>query len=184
MRQGHDSTANTLMWFVKLMAAYQQPQAELRRALQAAFPYGADSAAAILDADVPYLDAAVEETVRISGTSAVIARTALVDIEILGHHIPKGANIICNTRVTNPPVKVPEEIRSATSQAAQAKRPSGGFDGYPGRDLEVFEPRRWLTKDDKGKEVFDAYALPTLIFGGGLRGCFGEPTPPVMCSVL
>jgi len=157
------------------MAAYQGPQATLRRALQSAFDNKVpETAAEILDAEIPYLDASVEETVRVAGTAGITTRQALVDTEVLGCRIPKGAHLLLNIRIMYPPMDVAENLRSASSQAAQAKRTQGGFDGHPGRDLHLFEPRRWMTKDSGGKEVFDAYALPTLTFGGGLRGCFGR----------
>jgi len=163
------------MWFVKYMTAHQSSQGTLRRAIQSAFPNGTpDSAAAILNADIPYLDATIEETLRIAGTAAITARKVLCDTTILGYHIPKGSNILLNTRMIYPPRNVPEHLRSPTSQAAQAKRPRGGLEGENGRDLETFEPRRWLTKNEQGKEIFDAYALPSLVFGGGYRGCFGK----------
>ena len=98
----------------------------------------------------------------------------MADTEVLGRRVPAGANIILNTRFHHPLPKVPEDIRSKSSQAAQEKRLRGGLEGESGRDLDVFEPRRWLTKDEKGKEVFDPNSLPSLIFGGGLRGCFGK----------
>jgi hypothetical protein len=44
------------------MAGYQESQATLRRALQEDFPTGfPDAANRIVDADIPYLDATVEE---------------------------------------------------------------------------------------------------------------------------
>ncbi len=167
-------------------AVYQDAQTALRRALQAGFANSKspESAAAILDADIPYLDASIEETVRVAGTAGIIARLVLVDTEILGCRIPKGSNVLLNTRIIYPPQKVAEELRSPTCQAANAKRPRGGLDGDSGRDLNVYEPRRWMTTDENGKEVFDAYALPSLGFGGGLRGCFGKFASFIFCFVL
>ncbi|KAK0649646.1 cytochrome P450 [Cercophora newfieldiana] len=175
---GHDSTANTLSWFVKFMALNQEPQSQLRRALSAAFgnePFPKlPSANAILEADIPYLDAMMEETIRVAATSAIINRDVLVDTEILGKRVPAGSILFLNLRIDHTPYPVDESLRSATSQAAQAKRTRGGFDGESGRDIEKFEPRRWLTKKADGEEVFDAYSLPVLGFGGGYRGCFGK----------
>ncbi|KAK3938644.1 cytochrome P450 [Diplogelasinospora grovesii] len=175
---GHDSTANTLSWFVKLIAMYPQVQDTLRQKLQTAYEGSKPSTAEIIDTDIPYLDAVVEETVRVSVTAGIIGRRATVDTEVLGCPIPKGTNVILNTRLSRPlPAEkggVSEELRSATSRAAQQKRSRGGLYGDSGKNLDVFEPRRWLTRDESGKEVFDAYALPALVFGGGLRGCFGK----------
>ncbi|KAK0708046.1 cytochrome P450 [Lasiosphaeris hirsuta] len=174
---GHDSTANTLSWFVKIMALHPTIQTRLRAALTAAFPSHKTSpaftAAAILDADIPYLEATLEETVRFSATSGIVARLALVDTEVLGRRVPAGTNVLLNTRVLERPYEVAEHLRSATSQAAHTKRERGGIEGDAGRGLDLFEPARWLVKEGD-REVFDAYALPNLIFGGGLRGCFGK----------
>ncbi len=115
---------------------------------------------------------------RLASTATMIPRVATVDTEILGHFVPAGSNIVLNTRFNHARVPVSESIRSPTSRAAQEKRARGGVEGESGRDLDVFEPERWLVQDASGKETFDPYSLPNIIFGGGLRGCFGKlPTP-------
>ncbi len=107
---------------------------------------------------------------RFAGTAKANLRQALVDTTILGCPIPKGAEIFMNYHLNRSPMGVEDEKRSETSR----KRGPGGLEGHPGRDLGVFEPRRWLKVDEEGKEVFDAGALPGLAFGGGYRGCFGK----------
>ncbi|KAK0751289.1 cytochrome P450 [Schizothecium vesticola] len=169
---GHDSTANTLGWFVKLMASHQEVQARLREAVRR-LPEGVD-AAGILDANVPYLDAVMEETARVSGTAAVVARQAVVETTVLGYRVPKGANVLLNTHIMEEPGVVEEGVRSMTSQAAQGRRGRGGLEGEAGRGMGEFRPERWLVVGEEGEEVFDGNALPGLIFGGGLRGCFGK----------
>jgi len=173
---GHDSTAATMAWFVKFMALYPRAQAKLRDAVLAIFkekkfPVSSE----ILEVDIPFLDATIEEIVRCSATAAITTRRALVDTQILGHRIPKGSNVILNLRINKQPFEIKERRRSKTSQAAQIKRTGGGFEGESGRNLDLFEPCRWLAHDAiTGKEVFNAYALPNLTFGGGFRGCFGK----------
>ncbi|RYP68220.1 hypothetical protein DL769_005560 [Monosporascus sp. CRB-8-3] len=99
---------------------------------------------------------------------------ALVDTDILGYRIPKGAEIFMNYHINRAPVPVNESKRSSGSKAA-ADKLGDGLQGNAGRDLSSFEPRRWLVKDEKtGKETFNAYALPSLAFGGGYRGCAGR----------
>ncbi|KAK1834067.1 cytochrome P450 3A24 [Podospora conica] len=172
---GHDSTANTLAWFVKLMASHQAAQARLRAAVRAC-PAGLD-AAGILDASVPYLDAVIEETARVSGTAAAVARQAVVDTTVLGYRVPKGTNVLLSTHLVDEGVVgrvVEEGVRSATSRGAQGRRVRGGLEGEAGRGLAGFRPERWLVTGEDGEEVFDGNALPGLIFGGGLRGCFGK----------
>lgn len=169
---GHDSTANTLSWFVKLMAAHQGVQTRLREAVRR-LPGGVD-AAGILDANIPYLDAVMEETTRVSGTAAVISRQATVETTVLGYRVPKGTNVLLNTHMVEEPVGVEEGVRSATSRGAQGRRTRGGVEGEAGRGMGEFRPERWLVRGEGQEEVFDGNALPGLIFGGGLRGCFGE----------
>lgn len=170
---GHDSTANTLSWFVKLISSHQAIQTRLRAAVRR-LPPNVD-AAAILDANIPYLDAVMEETTRVSGTAAVISRQATVETTVLGYRVPKGTNVLLNTHMVEEPVGVEEGVRSATSRGAQGRRVRGGLDGEAGRGMGEFRPERWLVEGEGGGgEVFDGNALPGLIFGGGLRGCFGE----------
>ncbi|KAK3395315.1 cytochrome P450 [Podospora didyma] len=178
---GHDSTANTLSWFVKIIANRPTAQDKLRQALVNALPSPKNpSAHDILDADIPYLDATVEETVRLAATAGAVSRRVLVDTTVLGHHIPAGANILLNTRLYKPQIPVPEELRSASSQAAYAKKRMQhvGFglvdeeDSWS--DLDKFRPERWLVIDENEEPMFDPHALPSLVFGGGLRGCFGK----------
>ncbi|KAK0627962.1 hypothetical protein B0T14DRAFT_601066 [Immersiella caudata] len=121
------------------------------------------------------LDTTIKETLYRAITASITTCRVLADTEVLGYCIRKGSNVLLNLRIDKKPFNVDERRRSATSQAAQAKHWRGGFDSPSGQHLDTFEPRRWLALDPTtGKEVFDAYALPSLTFGGGLRGCFGK----------
>jgi hypothetical protein len=166
-----------LAWFIKFMEAYPTAQLELRTALREVLPCGLGeqpSIRDILDKDIPYLDAAIEENLRLAGTSKGNMRQAVVDTEILGYKISKGTDILFNYHVNEAPIPVEETKRSASSQAA-AIRFGNGINGAAGRDFDKFEPRRWLKRDEKsGKDVFDPTTIPSLAFGGGYRGCFGE----------
>ncbi|KAK8079992.1 Cytochrome P450 oxidoreductase [Apiospora hydei] len=157
---GHDTTSNTLSWWVKYMSRYQEAQTKLRASLEAAFPSTRQggqqlpTVEEILNADMPYLEAAMEETLRLS-TITTVARQAVVDTEILGCRIPKGTQIATQNLLYERPVAVSEELRSETSRAD-------------------FVPERWLVPGDNGEMAFDAYALPRTAFGDGPRGCFGR----------
>lgn len=156
------------------MGAYPAVQDELRRALNAAFASGEPSIEDILSKEIPYLEATCEESFRLSGVAKGNLRQAIVDTEILGCKIPKGAEIFMNYHIDHAPAPVDGSKRTTSSKAAASKF-GDGIQGAPGRDLGVFEPRRWLTKDEKtGAEVFNPYALPSLAFGGGYRGCTGK----------
>ncbi|KAI1369435.1 cytochrome P450 [Xylaria arbuscula] len=172
---GHDSTANALSWFIRFMEAYPNVQNRLRSVLSDAFP-GPDppSVEDILGTDVPFLDATCEESIRLAGTAKANFRQAIVDTEILGCKVPKGAEIFMNYHINRPPVLVDELRHSKSSQSANAKR-GEGFQGRPGVHLHLFDPERWLVKGEgTEKEKFNAYALPQLAFGGGYRGCAGR----------
>lgn len=168
--QGHDSNVNTLCRFVRFMEAYPSIQTELRTTLQAAFPGPAlPSATDIVEATIPYLDGACEETFRLAGTAKANLRQALVDTQILGCPVPKGAEIFMNYHINRAPAPVDEAKRSVSSRC----RPDG-FLRVPGRDLASFQPRRWVVRDETtGEERFNPTALPSLAFDSRFRGCFG-----------
>lgn len=171
---GYDSTANTLAWFAKFMEANQHVQSELRTTLRAAFPDSMPSVDQISGTDIPYLDGTCEETLRLAGTAKAQLRQAVVDTEILGCRVPKGAQVFLNLHINRAPFPTDELKRSASSRAA-GTRLGDGLQTYAGRDVSTFEPRRWLTKDENtGREIFNPYAMPSLAFGGGLRGCPGR----------
>jgi len=166
-------------------------QTTLRQAVEAAFPRtsigvpASPSAAEIVESDIPYLDAFIEEVIRSGAPAGAVARRALVDTKILGYRIPAGTNVIMNTRLCRPLGNVPEELRSPTSRAAHEKRARGGLEGEPGQNLDRFDPGRYLVRDVVSRrDVFDPLALPQVMFGGGLRGCFGMciSPPPLFIS--
>ncbi|KAI1172234.1 cytochrome P450 [Nemania sp. FL0916] len=172
---GHDSTSNALAWFVKFMEAFPTVQNELRRSLKDSFQDQMPSAEDILETNIPYLDATCEESFRLAGLTEGNVRQALVDTEILGCRIPKGAEIFLRYNIDRPPAPVDISKRSASSQAAINKHGCDVFQTNAGRDLQIFEPKRWLVRNDvTKKDTFNAYALPSLGFGGGYRGCAGR----------
>ncbi|KAI5925893.1 cytochrome P450 [Camillea tinctor] len=175
---GHDTTSTTLQWFVKYITNNPTAQSKLRASLRAAFPTAAPlpDLAALLAADIPYLSASMEETLRLATTAPRLMRVATTDTTILGHAIPAGTEVVAHARVGWVPPPVPEQLRSASSRAAFEKSGARDWTRSPAaQDLEQFAPERWLRVDEEtGAEVFDGAALPQNAFGGGPRGCFGE----------
>ncbi|CAG9948330.1 unnamed protein product [Clonostachys rosea f. rosea IK726] len=172
---GHDSTANSLAWFLRFMELYPSVQKDLRTEVEAAFPQSkTPSLDQILDTNIPYLDAVCEESLRLAGTSKGNLRQAVIDTEILGCRIPKGAEVLLNLHINHPLLPVDDLKRSPSSKAAIDKH------GYRLSDtitssLSLFDPTRWLTRDQStDSDVFNPYAVPSLAFGGGIRGCFGR----------
>lgn len=80
------------------MALHRQTQARLRRELRAAHSAAAGehrlpTIDEILDTQVPYLEAVMDETIRCSHIVPITAREALADTAVLGHAIPKGTHV-------------------------------------------------------------------------------------------
>lgn len=178
---GHETTATTVMWIVKYLGEYPAMQTKLRDALHAAYPsFAAENKLPTVDAlvagNVPYLDAAIEEIMRLSLTVLGTSRATTREVTVLGHVIPKGVEIqlLCcgagfvDSNAVNE--TIPEAIRSASSREHK-----GQLGIWDDADVTEFKPERWLKRNpETGEEVFDMHAGPSLQFGGGLRGCFGK----------
>lgn len=181
MMAGHDTTATTVAWGVKLLTDHQRPQNRLRDELHAAIPLAVQEKRAptyteLVKAHVPYLDAVVEEVLRLANTIAFVARVATQDTTVLGNRIPKGTDVFLMANgagYLEPTMPLDDAVRSPGARRSDgSKALSGAWDDA---DIAVFKPERWLVVDpDTGKEAFDPLAGPTLAFGLGPRGCFGR----------
>lgn len=198
---GHETTSTTLCWAMKMLTTHQDVQQRLRSELYAEFadahalgslPAGEDLA----KKRFPYLDAVLEEILRLSGTGFTSIRVATVDTQVLGHIIPKGTDVFVMTQgasFTAPSFAVDESKRSTTSHDSKDK--TGEWDPA---DIGRFLPERWLRSGDNGEVEFNARAGPSMPFGessvlpyncdtsgsladinagGGPRGCFGKSSP-------
>lgn len=79
---------------------------------------------AILGADIPYLDASIEELVRVGNINPPeVVREASVRHGAPGPaHIPEGATVVCSTYVAHKPfgeATVPGELAERRQQAGQ-----------------------------------------------------------------
>ncbi|KAF4554576.1 Cytochrome P450-like protein 85 [Elsinoe fawcettii] len=176
---GHDTTSSSVMWGMKHLSDSPRVQTKLRDILRAAFPEEAKagttpSADRIARANIPYLDATIEEILRLSLTAPGATRKATVDTTILGHAVPKGTDVFLmqnGSGFVEPEIfadKIDEKVRSQSSREAKGKT------GTWGADVASFKPERWLKTDEKGVEEYDSRAGPMQVFGGGIRGCFGK----------
>ncbi|KAG6111914.1 hypothetical protein E4U31_003886 [Claviceps sp. LM219 group G6] len=167
---GHETTATALSWSVKLLTNNAESQKRLRDALRTALPQtNVPTLDDILNTDIPYLDATLEECIRLANIMPRIVRVARQNTEILGIYIPKGAQIMCTTFVCGhslggSPTYGARNIRQ-DEKICESSKP-----GHSTDDLHIFSPERWL--DDVG--VFNPQALPKLAFSGGPRVCFGR----------
>jgi cytochrome P450 len=183
---GHDTSSTTLQWGVKHIATNQEEQRRLREHLRAAYPTALaegrqPTVAEMTRSQVPYLEAVIEEILRLSGPVRAVMRETIVDTTVLGHAIPKGTQIFLLTRgptLTRSSYAVDESIRSETSRAHPGTRNS-----WDDADPEKFVPERWLRTED-GQQVFDAQAGPFLSFSAGVRGCFGKRLAYLQLRIL
>ncbi|KAM5352749.1 hypothetical protein ACJ41O_005471 [Fusarium nematophilum] len=177
---GHDTTSTTIVWGIKFLADNQDAQRKLRGALQAAHPDAfaekrTPTAAEIMQTTpVPYLEAAIEEIVRLAGTSDAVQRVATMDTEVLGRPIPKGTQLWLlgmGPSMLEPSFKIDDNLRSDSSRKVGAEGRVRAWD--ESTDMAAFAPERWL-QTENGKEVFDSLSGPVLTFGLGTRGCYGR----------
>ncbi|KAK7743782.1 hypothetical protein SLS53_003801 [Cytospora paraplurivora] len=170
LMSGHETTATLLAWMAKILTNAPAEQTKLRDALRAHFPASPKTppVEAILTADIPYLDASIEELVRVGNIIPEVVREASCDTELLGKRIPKGAMIVCSTYVAHKPFDentIPESARSVNSRLNK-----GGYGAIWQQDMDEYHPERWM----RGDGSFDAKAVPKLAFSAGPRGCFGR----------
>ena len=95
---GFESTSSSVGWGIKYLTKHQDVQHKLRRELQAAFQEAAQTgrqpgAEEIAKANIPYLDAFIDEVLRHSNIVPVNIRLATQDADVLGYHIPKGTDV-------------------------------------------------------------------------------------------
>ncbi|KAL1617767.1 hypothetical protein SLS56_010831 [Neofusicoccum ribis] len=178
---GHDTTATAVAWGVKLLADHAAAQDRLRAALRAALPAAvrerrAPTLAELVEARVPYLDAVVDEVLRLANAIAFVVRVALVDAVVLGRRIPKGTDVFLMANgagYLEPGVAVDDAVRSPGARRREGKAYLSG--AWDDADVAAFKPERWLrVEPGSGREVYDPLAGPSLAFGLGPRGCFGR----------
>ncbi|KAG8411330.1 hypothetical protein J3459_016369 [Metarhizium acridum] len=166
---GHETTATILTWSTKFLTNNPTAQKRLRAALQDAFPESSPinlpSAEELISANIPYMDATLEECVRLANITPRLVRVATVDTQVLGYYIPKGTQIMCSPYVGEAPFNVPESLRSEKCQATK-----NNVEHNWDPSMSRFCPERWL--DEAGN--FNPKAFRRLAFSTGPRACFGE----------
>lgn len=173
---GHETTATSVQWGLKHLAIHTDVQKKAREALRASYASATaerrqPTVLEITKIQVPYLEALMEEILRVTGPVLGVMRQAQVDTTVLGHPVPKGTQIYMPTMgasIGQPSYKIDESSRSESSQSH--KYPRDSWDDY---EPTSFIPERWL-KLDNGAASFDSQAGPFLTFSNGVRGCFGR----------
>ncbi|MFD5329091.1 cytochrome P450 [Streptomyces sp. NPDC127092] len=139
---GHETTATSLGFALHLLARHPEQQRlaheELDRVLAGRTPGAAD-----LD-ELPYLTRVLKEAMRLFPAAPAIGRRAVEAVEIGGHLIPAGADVIVSPWVTH--------------------RHPRYWD-----DPERFDPDRFLPEREAGRPRYAYFP-----FGGGPRACIGQ----------
>ncbi|KAI8931402.1 hypothetical protein NX059_011732 [Plenodomus lindquistii] len=178
---GHHTTSGAMMWLTKYLTNAPEIQVKLRSALHATLSSATQDKRLftfqeIRQARLPYLDAVIEEMLRINAVP--VTREALCDTTILGCPIKKGTQVFFTSNgpgFLSPSLPIEDSKRSDTSRAAKL---NGAWDET--QDLSQFDPERWLVRKNDGDGVlandvdFDGAAGPQLVFGLGPRACWGR----------
>ncbi|KAK5732049.1 hypothetical protein LTR17_010885 [Elasticomyces elasticus] len=173
---GQHTSATTTSWALKTLSQNPGVQDKLRTAIDAVL--GAETfdqttaGTSIATANMPYVDAFIEEVLRFCQIVPGVTRVALADAVIFGHAIPAGTEVFFlhnGGAILEPTLPIKESSRSTSSQNNRDKTSS-----WNSKDISEFDPERWLTTDAAGLVSFDRNAGPALPFAAGNRGCFGK----------
>jgi cytochrome P450 len=174
MKGGHETTQDTARWSMKYLTAYPDKQSKLRSALLEIWPnanvHNLPSYQDIITTAHPYIEASIQELIRIALTAPSWTRRSTQEVMVLGHRIPPGIDIFGAPSVQSiedmEDFDIDPEIRSPSSRPRTVGKWERATKG-------VYMPERWIDKDGN----YDAYAGPMLPFGAGPRGCFGTFKP-------
>ena len=174
---GHETTSTTICWAVKHLTAHPDVQRKLRVALRAAHARAAETgrlptAREIVEANVPYLDAFIEENHRLGTAIPAVIRRATRDVVVLGHWIPAGTDVFMllnGPGFQRPAFPIDDAKRSPTARESKER-----YGVWKDGDVDRFIPERFLVEDERGAVKFNPFAGPALPYGAGLRGCFGK----------
>jgi cytochrome P450 len=136
---GEDTTANTLAWMIYLL--YRHPDA-LRRAREEVL--GKDLHNYESMTALPFVDACINETMRLKPVAPIIILQPTRDTVVAGIEVPKGTILMCLMR-------------------------AGAIDERRFPDARAFDPARWLS----GATAASAKRV-SMPFGAGPRLCPGR----------
>src|SRR5262249_10102828 len=144
---GEDTTANTIGWLLYLLANAPAAQARLAAEADAVLgdePLGADPTQL---GRMPYLDACIQEGMRLKPAAPILGAEAVVDAPLDGVPVPAGVVVFLLLR-----------------HAFECDVPMA--------DAAQFRPERWL--EQEFREALADPGRKLLPFGGGPRFCPGR----------
>lgn len=149
---GHETTAIALSWTWHLLGKYPAAEEKLRTELEVTLNGRPPT---IMDLPhLPYTDAVIKESMRLSPPAWAIGREALENCEIGGFHVPAKTQMFISQYVVH-------------------------HDPRNFENPETFSPERWL--DDLEKRLPKFAYFP---FGGGPRLCIGQSFAKMEAALL
>ncbi|KAF2848656.1 cytochrome P450 [Plenodomus tracheiphilus IPT5] len=149
---GHETTASALTWAIYCLCRHPDVQSKLRAELRAELPALRDRNTPISSTEIdrlPYLNAVLQETLRIFPPVPLTLRETAQDTTIQSHFIPAGTTIVI----------CPWAINTSTH--------------LWGPDARSFNPERWLGPGRANTGGAESnYAVTTFLHGP--RSCIGR----------
>jgi cytochrome P450 len=149
---GHETTASAMSWVVYLLCKHPEAQTRLREELHAAIPALLDPHSQISSTDIdklPYLNAVLNETMRIFPPVPLTLRETACDTTIQGAFVPRGTTVVI----------CPWAVNTSTH--------------LWGPDAREFNPERWLGQGKANTGGAESnYAITTFLHGP--RSCIGK----------
>lgn len=148
---GHETTASAMSWAAYLLCKYPDVQKRLREEVRAALP-SVTSTESINSQDIdklPYLNAVLNEVMRLFPPVPLTLRETVADTTIQGHFVPRGTTVVICPWAIN------------TSRQLW------------GDDARDFNPDRWMGEGCANTGGADSnYAITTFLHGP--RSCIGK----------
>jgi cytochrome P450 len=149
---GHETTASAMAWAVYLLCKHPETQTRLREELKAEIPGLLDPNSQISSAEIdrlPYLNAILNETMRVFPPVPLTLREAACDTTIQGAFVPRGTTVVI----------CPWAVNTSTH--------------LWGPDAREFKPERWLGQGKANTGGAESnYAITTFLHGP--RSCIGK----------
>jgi cytochrome P450 len=145
---GHETTASAMSWAVMLLCKYPDVQTKLREEIRSQLDLNGDIDSTQIDR-LPYLNAVLNETMRLFPPVPLTLRETAHDTTIQGHFIPASTTVVICPWAIN------------TSEHLW------------GTDAKEFNPDRWLGAGKANTGGADSnYAITTFLHGP--RSCIGK----------
>jgi len=142
---GHDTTSATLAWLFSYLATHPEAQKRVHEEVSAV-PAGSLASELSDPRSLPYLGAAIKETLRLSPPAPLVMRRSKFGEELGGHQIPAGTDLMLSIWCLH--------------------RDPNVFQGP-----DKFSPERWLEAGEEELKAMQDHWAPFMV---GARSCIGQ----------